>query len=136
MTFLLTAAMLDLLPAMKDLQTTGVEANICNGIEELYFPDVATLMSHPEVVRALLKRGVDVNDASPSDYTVWQHVVNNDRVDLLADVIDLPFSAGADIDARTGEDFTTLHLASCRPDCGDETAHPPALRSSQRPEMV
>ncbi|CAN0527849.1 unnamed protein product, partial [Scytosiphon promiscuus] len=122
MTPLLQAATLGLASELKAPLAAGVDANTRYGIDELALLDAATLMGHPEVVRALLKHGVDVNHVSPGGYTALHRAVKYGRADLLADVIDLLLSAGADADASTDEGSTPLHLASTRPDCGDMTA--------------
>ena len=122
MTSLFHEVLLDLLPTQKDPQIRVIDANIRDGIDGPSLLGVAALMGHPEVVRVLLDHGVDVNDASPSGFTPLQRAGNSGRVELLAALIDLLLSDVADIDAPTGEGFTSHHLASCRPDCGDVTA--------------
>ncbi|CAM9461972.1 unnamed protein product [Laminaria digitata] len=122
MTPLLKAATLGLLSAVKDPLAAGMDANFRYGTDELSLLDVAALMGHLEVMRALLEHGVDVSDANAGGYTPLLHPVQYGREDLLADVIDLLLSAGADINAPTARDFTPLHLVSYRQHSEEITA--------------
>lgn len=76
--------MLSLLCGLKEPLAAGVDANHFFSIDEVSFLEMVTLMGYPEVVRALLKHGVDdVNDASPSGDTVLQRAAYYDWADLF-----------------------------------------------------
>lgn len=65
-------------------------------------------MGHLEIMRVLFEHGADLNDATPRGYTALQYDLLCGWADLLADVIDLLLSGGADIDAPTAEELTPL----------------------------
>ena len=117
---LLRAVILDLPSTVKHVLAAGVDADIRYeyGNGDITALEAGTLLQHVGVVRVLIEHGVEVNGIGVGGRTVLQNAVMNDGVD--PDLIDLLLSAGADIDARTAEGFTALHMATEWP--GDITA--------------
>ncbi|CAN0205402.1 unnamed protein product, partial [Laminaria digitata] len=113
---LLRAVILDLPSTVKNILAAGVDANVRHeyGSGDITALEAATLLQRLGVVRALVEHGVEINGIGVGGRTALQNAVMlNDRVDL--DLIDLLLSAGAEIDARTADGSTALHMAADRP---------------------
>ncbi|CAM9863379.1 unnamed protein product, partial [Laminaria digitata] len=113
---LLRAVIRNLPSTVKNILAAGVDANVRHEYDngDITALEAAILLQRLGVVRALVEHGVEVNGIGVGGRTALQNAVMlNDRVDL--DLVDLLLSAGAEIDARTAEGSTALHMAADRP---------------------